>query len=294
MCAHTSRALSWLKQSGALDERMKPADRWNEDTLRRFVATFEVTRHDAATNDRRVMPYKGATGIVRLHGIYCLLKVMQPNSEIEFFRRFTSQFKRSQDRDFSNLPTLDELASLSNAMIEEARAATRRGPRAELVPLEAACLFRAGVQIRLLTESALRVGNFQSVTFDPAELRSDGKLKPQKHVVRHLRHGLPRRWSLQFPPSEVKNKQHIDQTVPPASLQLIKEYVDEYRPTLCSGHYKGAIKNPGDGLWISRRGGTQSVLSIQRDIAKFAKDRLGKKMTPHMFPACLGHNIFDG
>ena len=82
---------------------------------------------------------------------------------------------------------------------------------------------------------------------------------------------------------------------PAALLGFLERYLAHYRPTLCQPPANpggaGRQGQPGSCLWVSRRRCGMSPEAIYGCIVKWSTQRLGRRLTPHLFRDCAATSI---
>ena len=82
-------------------------------------------------------------------------------------------------------------------------------------------------------------------------------------------------WYLIIPKHEVKNKEDLTFPIPQSIVELIKIYLDVYRPLL--------LKKPSNKLFISLNGKPKTPAEIGAQLPKFIKKHTGLEMNVHLF-----------
>jgi len=94
-------------------------------------------------------------------------------------------------------------------------------------------------------------------------------------IERTLHRVRDEEWFLVIPGHDVKNKEDLTFPMPQAIVDLIKVYLDRYRPLL--------LKKPSTKLFISFNGRPKTPAEIGAQLPKFIKKHTGLEMNVHIF-----------
>ena len=94
-------------------------------------------------------------------------------------------------------------------------------------------------------------------------------------IERNLHRVRDEEWFLVIPGHDVKNKEDLTFPMPQAIVDLIKVYLDRYRPLL--------LKKTSTKLFISRNGRPKTPAEIGALLPKFIKKHTGLEMNVHIF-----------
>lgn len=244
-----TRGHRWLQKKGWLDLEVPAEVRWSTERMQLFADESRNSGHKPNTVRDRVI------------GIWRVLSIMAPETDLRFLLLPLSGLPRRSTRDKSRLPTLSELAACGQKLMEKARLT--------IASKRSALEYRTGLQIAWLADLGLRLANLGGVEEGPDKnLCQDGD-----------------EWWVVFEGAQTKNHKYIEKQLSRDLVPYLIEYREIYRPILCRGRYgsKQAIAYAGDRLWASSRGEPQGPRSIYKQVAKATFREFRVRVTPHLF-----------
>jgi len=242
-----TRGQKWLQQKGWFDANQSADERWTGARMQLYVDESLAFGHKPNTVRGRVI------------GIWRVVSMMAPERNLRFLLSPLEALSRATTRDKSQIPHLKDLIECGLNTMERARQAPKT--------MRTAIAYRTGLQIAWLASLGLRLANLGRV----AEGR-DNNLWETDNA-----------WWVVFEAAETKNHKPIDKPFPPELLPYLLEYREVFRPILCRGRYGRGGGYSGNRLWVSSRGGEQSLISIYKNVVSTTRRELGITVGPHLF-----------
>jgi integrase len=116
----------------------------------------------------------------------------------------------------------------------------------------------------------------------PARIANLSKIHLQKNVIRTGK-GRSERMILHFDADEVKNNKDLEAELPPCAVQMVKLFIQRYRPLL--------LQARSDYLFPHRDGGPRHRGVIWGSLTKLTRQHVGVAINPHLFRH-LGVQLF--
>ncbi|MBT3400534.1 MAG: tyrosine-type recombinase/integrase, partial [Rhodospirillaceae bacterium] len=242
--------LQWLNTTGQLDPGSDPLDRITPD---RVAAYIESRRGDVASLTTFVY-------------ILDLLRLAQAVSNHDWTwlkgikNRLWARATPARDKT-SKIRHASDLFALGLDLMNEADGITCR-----YNPFAAEGQYRDGLIIALLAARPVRLKNLTSI-----------------EIGRHLVQADQTYW-LVFEAREVKNRKHIEVSLPEVLTEYLDRYLMVHRRRLL-----GATNS--DRLWISGRGTPLGDSSIRHQLKQRTAQAFGEAITPHLFRDCAATSI---
>jgi integrase/recombinase XerD len=242
--------LQWLSITGQLDPDSDPLDRITPER----VADYIAYRQDELAS------------LTTFVYILDLLRLAQAASERDWTwlkgvkNRLWARAHPERDKT-SKIRHASDIFELGLDLMNEAEGVTCR-----YNPLAADIQYRDGLIIALLAARPVRLKNLTSIEID-------------RHLFK-----IDQTYWLVFEAQEVKNRRHIEVSLPQALTEYLDRYLSQYRPRLLGD----AIS---DRLWISRWATSLSSNSIRHQLKQRTGDAFGKAITPHLFRDCAATSI---
>ena len=183
---------------------------------------------------------------------------LDPGRDWRWLRRLVRRLQlRARPRDRRNeLEEIRELYRLGRQLMNQAD----KGEKA--TAFSRALLYRDGLAIALLAADPLRLANSTGLEIGRTLIK-DGAT-----------------WSLNIPGEETKAGRLHLAILPDWSAPCIDRYIEHYRPLFRNADATSA-------LWLSRNGRPLAYGSLYNLVCKRTYEAFGKKISPHLFRACL-------
>jgi integrase/recombinase XerD len=133
----------------------------------------------------------------------------------------------------------------------------------------AADWFRCGLTIAFLAYRPIRVANLAGLS-----------------LAEHLQKRDGRTW-VHIPGPQVKNRMPLDFPWPDELTDALDRYLTRERPVLLTG------QPATDRLWIIWEGRPLTAGCCRTQIARITRERLGVRLTPHLFRDCVASTIAE-
>ncbi len=245
---HYGRWLGWLTWQERLDPEAHPADRVSRENLAAYVAHL-----------RKIVAPK--TQLSMLVGLKVAIKAMAPDRSWRWLQDLCNRIQRTaKPSKEKRLLVRSSEEIYSTALQELDRAAT------ETPDLKAAIAFRDALMLALLAARPLRVKNMTAI-----------------EIGRHLL-GDGGEWNLTFEAHEVKNRQHLDFTLPRSLVPYLDHYLAVVRPM-----FPGATESRL--LWLNQYGPRLGRQFVYWRITKLTKRLFGRAINPHLLRDCAATTL---
>jgi integrase len=133
----------------------------------------------------------------------------------------------------------------------------------------AADWFRRGLTLAFLAYRPIRVANLVALSLNEHLQKKDGQV-----------------W-IHVSAAQVKNRVPLDFSWPPELADALDRYLVRERPVLLVG------QPPSDRLWIIADGRPLTAECCRSQIARITGERLGIRLTPHLFRDCVATTIAE-
>ena len=248
MACGYGRFLVWLKQRGELDEAVGPAVRITRERLTAYLD--EIRRSN-----------RGHTIQSRIQELGDALRALVPEGDWRFIKRAAGRLRASTVPARSKsgrLPPIGEIIAQGLRLMKQA------DETGELSGLGRVALFRDGLLLVFLAYHPLRLRNLSS-------------LRIGQHLV-----ARGESFILKVDASETKTRHWVEQEVALRLANGLQSYIDRHRPVLLKA--RGRWHAPAtDELWISRDGSPCSAETFRNIVAKHARGRDDRPLSPHDF-----------
>ena len=133
----------------------------------------------------------------------------------------------------------------------------------------AADWFRQGLTLAFLAYRPIRVANLVALSLNEHLHKKDGQV--WIHILG----------------TQVKNRVPLDFSWPPEFADALDRYLVRERPVLLAG------QPATDRLWIIEEGRPLTAECCRSQIARITAERLGIRLTPHLFRDCVASTIAE-
>lgn len=243
--------LQWLDDSGLLDREVPPCDRLTPERVAAYVQTLEA----------RVASSTVFTYILDLHAY---VKRVAPERDWSWLadikNRLCARSQPARDKTKRIRPSR-ELFELGIRLMETADQASCRYNR-----FGRETQYRDGLLIAFLAARPIRLKNLAALEIGRHLIRIDGVY--WLHLEAH----------------EVKNRKHIEVTLPDELTSYLDHYIRRVRPRLLDSNKTGR-------LWISNIRTPLSENVIRHHICKHTKAAFGTAISPHLFRDCAATSV---
>jgi integrase len=233
--------LDFLARSGRLDMDAAAGTQVTSDNVEAYVAELKA-------RVRSVTVYGSIQKLRRF------AQLVAPDRELDWLVDIKRQlFSEMRPRSkWERVMYVDVLVDAGRTLMAEAEMAKR--PK-----LTRARMFRNGLMVALLAYCPVRLKNYAALEIGRSFLNVDGT------------------WWIVLTAAETKEKRPDERPVPEELTDLIKRYLEIYRPILARGN----IGN--DALWMAMDGKPMSSASVAETIPETTRATVGVKVSPHLF-----------
>ena len=268
---------------GDLFAAAKPAAAWRPATVRKNAAAIGVfvswcrqrgigedsplpqlvtrERVEAFHDDLLATGAAPYTILARFEGLHDSLRVMAPQIDWAWLRTAVRRIRKAAGPVRTKLNRVQhaaDLEELGQALMDAADCDP------DLSEFERALAYRDGLMLALLIRRPLRLANFAAITIG-TELKIEGGIA-----------------QLVFTAAQMKNRRPLEVPFPPQLMTRLRRYLLVFRPYLLSLRRQPAEAGE-KALWISRKGGRLSQVSLRAAVKNRTLVRFGTDMTPHLF-----------
>ena len=243
--------LRWLSDHGRLEADAVPVDRFTPERIAAYVSSLQ-----ARVSGRTVFSY--------ILDLQRYVKRVAPERDWSWFSDIVkrlSAFKQSVNDKTQKIRPSADLFDLGIGIMRTMPGVTSRNIRRA-----AEIRYRDGLIIALLAARPIRLKNLASL-----------------EIGRHLVCVDGIYW-LRLEADEVKNRKHIEVSLPEALTPYLEHYIMQCRPRLL-GH------NRSQRLWISCNGTPLCPAMIRYHVRKHTSAAFGEAITPHLFRDCAATSI---
>lgn len=239
--------LSWLGESGLLEDVDCPAKRVNRARLEAYVKYMQA------------LDFAELTVAGRLGDVGRALSVMVPAADVAWIEMGASRLhaEATPAKDIRKIarPAVDLVNLGFDLMQSTEDNDTKGGSYSSL-------RFRDGLLIAFLINCPLRRRNLTALELD-------------RHVYKE--EGV---WRIDIPADETKTARAIRCAWPLALVEALETYLAVHRQVLlkCGSH---DIET--DNLWVTRQGGATSAAAIYQSIRERTEAAFGRPINPHTF-----------
>jgi integrase len=227
---------------------------------------FMLDRQDGDVREANFTLASGIKAIAKHH-------VKIPEEHMKQLQRICSRLDQKADRyrkkNKDRLAQFDDrrnLAMLLGLPARLARLSEKPGPK----PRSSALLLQSAIAIEIFIQCPMRIGNLAS-------------LDTERHL-RWINDKRSLRLIIEFPANEVKNDKPLRYELTDASAQMVKDYIDRAKPTLCS--------EPTTAMFPKMNGATRIPGDLSHQIKRHCFMETGLTMNAHLFRSLAGkiHN----
>lgn len=239
--------LSWLRDSGFLEEVNCPATRANPARLEAYTAYMQA------------LDLADFTVAGRIADVGRALSVMAPEVDTSWIElgagRLHAEATPAKDIRKIVRPAVD-LVDLGFALMQSLADIDSKGGS------YSSLRFRDGLLIAFLIHCPLRRRNLAALELDRHLYKEEGV------------------WRVDIPAGETKTGTAIRCAWPLALVDALETYLAVHRQVLlnCGSH-----DNDTDKLWVSRQGGPMSAAAIYQTISERTEAAFGQPINPHTF-----------
>jgi len=185
-------------------------------------------------------------------------------------RKLTPPKAGMTDKNRKRLRQLDDPRNVRR-LLDLPACLVRKAKRLDQGRRNDALLVQLALAIDILTVAPLRLGNLARLTLDKHIQRS----RPGRNGVVHL----------VIDAQEVKNNQALEFELPPETVNLLRLYLEEYRPRLTTS----------DNLWLfPGRGNSFKVpAALGKQISDTVAKEIGLEIHPHLFRHAMAKLFLD-
>jgi len=239
------RFLSFLVETGDLDQTEAPAQRITRPRVEAYIAHLRQQNH-ASTVAARILQLSQAA------------RVMASDADWKWLHRIRLRLRHMSSPardDRARLVPAAALSTLWHSLIERAEHGENLSDRSR------ALLFRDGLMIAVLCLCPIRAKNMAASAMG-ATLQKRGD-----------------EWWLAFAAAEMKNKRPYEAPLP-GLTPWFDRYIDHYRPYIAA---RSGNPIPGHALWVSHTGKPLSPKQVGQLVSRRTKRELGRDLNPRLF-----------
>lgn len=251
------RWLTWLEESGELEQDVAPADRITMARVQRYA------RHLADFGN------KSSTLANRLRELLDAGLTFAPDNDWGWLRNATERAKTAivpARNKASRIVGADSLLDLGFRLMAESASAG--------APVRQSTMFRDGLLIAFLALCPLRGKNLAAMQIGT-------------HLVKAPN---GKSWLVEFKASETKAKRPIRLAWPGVLNGALEEWLEIHRPRLAL-HIGRWHAEAGQALWLSHDGSPLTQGSIYFAITKRTRKAFGHSVNPHLFRDCAATTL---
>jgi integrase/recombinase XerD len=253
--ANTTKAygywLGWLRNNGLLKGSNTPLNRLTPERIRAYIEHLESS-------------VASSTIFTYVLDLLRFAQAANPGGDWDWLKsiknRLWARAKPAKDKT-AVIRASEDLFRLGLDLMETAGGVTCR-----YNPVASHQQYRDGLIISVLAARPVRLKNLAAIEID-------------HHFVR-----LDDAYWLRFEAHEVKNRKHIEVSLPEVLTSHIDRYRSVHRPVLLG-------TSASNRLWISRRGRPLSESVIRHHVKNRTRVAFGHAITPHLFRDCAATSV---
>jgi integrase/recombinase XerD len=247
------RYLLFLDERGELDPILSPADRITPERLRAYVGELQRTTRGHSIQNR-------------IQELGDAMRALAPEGDWRWILRAASRLRASTVPAINKrarLRPIQELTAIGFRLMDDAERDSRSVHAQALQ-------YRDGLVIAFLGFHAIRLRNLV-------------ELELGRHIIE-----VGKEFLIQLPETKAKNSYEAMLVKP--ITERFRRYLDRYRPVLLAVRGRRHV-DPGNALWISRRGATCGEDALAGIVRKHTGGDGKLPLSPHLVRTCAATSV---